>query len=297
MSTILVAGGSGYVGSVVVPRLVEAGHTVRVLTRGTRRTELPAAAQSVLGDIAAGEGLDAAIQGCDVVVSLVAIIVERGSQTFARVNAQGSANLAAAAAKAGSVQQYIHVSALGVRPDPRFGYLSSKWAGEQAVTQSGLNYTIIRPSIIFGPGKGEHFISILADLLGSPVVPVPGSGRTLFQPVSVEDLAECLVKCVGNAQTSRRIYEIGGPEQFSYNQVLTQVGAALGKAPIKLHIPLLLMKPMVALMERILPRPPVTSDQLRALAIDNVTNNNALPDVFSITPRSLPGGLGYLTTH
>lgn len=289
---ILVAGGSGYVGSIVVPRLAEAGHQVRVLSRGTRRLDSVA---SVGGDVASGEGLEEALEGCDAVLNLVAIIVERGQQTFDRVNAQGSRHLVEAAKRQGGISRYLHVSAIGVRPDPSLGYLSSKYAGERAVIDSGLPHTVFRPSILFGPGHGQHFFSIVAKLVrAAPVVPVPGSGQARFQPLALDDLASCIVQSIGDERHRDRVYELAGPDQLTYDQIVDIVAAVLGKRRAKLHVPLALMKPAVAVMEKVLPNPSVTSDQLRSLGFDNVAQDNALETAFGIPPRRLSEGLDYI---
>ncbi|MHB8621089.1 MAG: complex I NDUFA9 subunit family protein [Chloroflexota bacterium] len=292
---ILIAGGSGYVGSVVVPDLVRAGHQVRVLSRGTRSAGLPAGVETARGDVTTGEGLNEALDGCDSVLNLVAIIVEKGRQTFERVNAQGSRNLVAEAQRHQGITRYLHLSAIGARPDPRFGYLSSKYAGERAVVESGLPYTVFRPSIMFGNGRGVHFISILAGLVrANPVVPVPGSGKARFQPVWLGDVSAAIAASIANEQARDRVLEIAGPDQLTYDDMVDQVARAMGKPRPKVHIPLGLMKPVVALMEQVLPNPPVTNDQLRSLAIDNITADNALVTFFHRQPRPLAEGLDYV---
>ena len=152
---IAITGGTGFVGSHLASHLAEQGHELVLISRGARAGGGAAgpAATRVTADVVSGSGLAAAFAGCDAVVNLVAVIVERRGQTFDAVNRQGAVNVARAAVEAG-VGHLVQLSALGADPDPRFGYLASKWSGEQAIRISGIPHTILRSSLVFGPGDG-----------------------------------------------------------------------------------------------------------------------------------------------
>ncbi len=289
---ILVTGGTGFIGRRLVARLAEGGQPVRVLARGLRKTQLPQGVEMVQGNLATGQSLEEAMAGVQRVVHLVAIIRETRGQTFAGVIRQGTQNVVAAARAAG-VRKFVHQSAIGARDDPFFRYHKAKWDAEQAVISSGLKHTILRPSLVFGPG--DEFFTTLAGLVRwNPVVPIAGDGRTRFQPIWVEDVVTCLVECLKDGVHDNEIVEIGGPEHLTYEEMIDIVKRVLGKRRLKAHIPLSLMRPMVSLMELVLPRPPVTREQLKMLAIDNITEVDALERRFGFRPQRLADGLGYL---
>jgi NADH dehydrogenase len=290
---VLVTGGTGFLGSHLVPRLVAAGHAVRVLARGERPLRLPEAVVVVKGDVASGAGLDGALHDVDAVIHLVAVIRDRGEYTFQRVNHLGPAKLAAAM-RAGGVRRLVHLSALGASPEPRLRYTHSKWLGEQEVRQSGLDYTIFRPSILFG--RGDDFLPRLRRSTAPfPFfAPLPGGGKTRFQPIWVEDVVTCLLLALERGDTIGQLYEIGGPEHLTYEQILDLVLHALGLRRIKVPIPLSLVRPAAALMERLLPDPLVTSHELSLMDVENITALDAVMRAFHFPPASLGEKIAYL---
>jgi len=291
---ILVTGGTGFIGRRLVARLAEGGQAVRVLARGQRQAELAAGVETARGDVVSGEGLPQAMAGAERAVHLVAIIREGRGQTFDGVIGQGTERVAEAARAAG-VQKLVYVSAIGARDDPTYPYLIAKWRAEQAVINSGLNYTVLRPSIIFG--EGDEFINALAGLARRPVVPIAGDGRSRFQPLWVEDLVSCIVASLNDGSHDRETVEVGGPEQLTYEELVDIVMRELGVSRRKVHVPLMVMRPLARLMEWTLPRPPVTVEQLKMLALDNVTEPDAVPKWFGFQPRPLADGIGYISAR
>ncbi len=289
---ILVIGGTGFIGRHLVARLAESGQQVRVAARGSRQGALPEGVEAVHADVVTGEGLAEAMTGVDKIAHLVAIIIEKGNQRFDGVIRGGTEGVVQQAERAG-VKKLVYVSAIGAAPDPKFPYWHAKWAAEQLVSGSGLDYTILRPSLVFGPE--DDFFNRLADMVRrSPLVPIAGNGKTKFQPLGVDDLVTCIAACLAKGTHDRQIVEVGGPEYFTYNELIDVISAALGKRRPRVHIPLWLMRPAARMLQIVLSSPPVTTDQLAMLAKDNVTELDAVPRQFGFAPGRLGDGLGHL---
>jgi NADH dehydrogenase len=304
---VLVTGATGFLGRRVVRELLDRGHQVRALvhTPGRERLFPEGAVTAHQGSLAELETLAAACRGVDAVVHLVAIIRQGKGATFDSVNRQGTANLVAAikaygrasagaSGKAsGGVRKLVHVSVIGAANNPAYPYLRSKWQGEQEVIGSGLPYTILRPSLLFG--QGDEFLNTLAGLVRVfPVVPVVGSGRNRFQPIAAEDVAKCIALALERADLDGQTIEIGGPQQLSYLELMRLVTRTLGKRRWRVHLPVWLMRLNVALLEKVQPRPPVTTEQLRLLPVRNVAELDSVARAFGFTPRPLEGNIDYI---
>ncbi len=286
---ILITGGTGFIGRHLVARLATGGERVRIAARGERKADLPEGVEQARADVVSGEGLPEAMAGVEKVVNLVGVITEKGSQGFDAVIRGGTAGIVDEAERAG-VKKLVYVSAIGAAPDPKFPYWHAKWQAEQAVTASRLNYTILRPSLVFGPE--DDFFNRLARLIRRvPVVPVAGDGKTRFQPIWVEDVVSCIVASLGEGTHDRETLEIGGPEYFTYDEIIDLIGETLGGRKRKAHLPLWLMRPAARVMQSLLPNPPVTTDQLAMLSKDNVTELDAVRRAFGFAPRSPREGL------
>jgi uncharacterized protein YbjT (DUF2867 family) len=291
---VLVTGATGFVGRRVVQELLDRNHEVRCLVHspGRERIFAPRSVDIQYGSVTDPDALASACQGVEQVVHLVAIIRQSKGATFSRVNHQGTANLVRAAAQSGSVRHFVHLSAIGASSNRRFPYLYSKWQGEQEVINSGLPYTVLRSSLMYGPG--DEFVSALASLVRiTPLVPVVGLGRNRLQPIAVKDVARCIALALNRDDLKGKTIEIGGPEQLSYNQIVGLVARTMGKRRLRIHIPVWLMRINVALMERLLPRPPITTEELRMLPIRNVADVDTVEEVFGFTPRSMKGNIDF----
>ncbi|MBA2598283.1 MAG: NAD(P)H-binding protein [Chloroflexia bacterium] len=292
---ILITGGAGFVGTNLIAAL--GTRPIRVLVRDSRRAAKIARSnvEIVEGDVTQPETLRGAMDGIEAVIHLVAVISEEGRATFDTVIRQGTVNVVSEAKRAG-VARFLQMSALGARNDPRFGYFEAKWQAEKAVEQSGLAWTIFRPSVIFGPG--DEFINTLARLVKTaPIVPVVGNGRSRFQPVAVGEVAIAFVHALDHPECAGHIYELGGGNSYSYEAMLDVIAHQLGKPKPKVHIPVNLMK-LVVKLSKPLPkalRPPVTDEQLRMLAIDNATESSATAELIGRKPLSLEDGIDYIT--
>jgi NADH dehydrogenase len=244
------------------------------------------------GDVLDPSALNKAMSGVDAVVHLVAIIREKRNQSFDLINRHGT-EMAARAAKEAGVNRFVHVSAIGAQDNPDYPYLYSKWQGEQAVINSGLNYTIFRPSIQFG--DGDEFINTLAGLVSAfPMIPVVGSGKVRLQPISVEEVGAMVSLVVDNPHFGGRIIEIGGPDHLTYDEIVDIIRTTLNVRRFKVHMPLSIMKRLIRIMEAVTPNPPATTSQLEMLALDNITDMDSVEKTFKMKPRHLEGNIGYI---
>lgn len=269
---VFVAGGSGFVGSLVVGRLLDSGFTVRALARSPDRFPIREHPNLQLaeGDVLSPNSLSGAMDGCTAVVNTVGIIRERRSRgvTFDRLHIDSVRNLLDQADRFG-IGRFIHMSALGVREDGVTRYQVTKYVGEEAVKKHAASWTIFRPSIIVGPGTG--FVSVLTPLVKLPLTPVFGDGNYLFEPVDKRVVADAFVKALSDDSTVGKVIELRGPKAYSYNEILDAVGKALGRRRVrKLHLPLWLARPVVSATGW-LPFSPVTRGQLEMLVSSEVS--------------------------
>ncbi len=293
---IAVIGATGFVGDAVTRRLASQGHRVVALSRqGGRRSGWAERVEARAADVTTGEGLLEALQGSDAVVHLVAIPRESRGRRFAEVNVRGTQRAVEAATAAG-VRRLVHLSALGVVDDPKLDYLYSKWLGEQAVRGSDLDWVILRPSLLFGPGDGFFNLVRVTLTWWSPgLVAIPGRGDARFQPLSVEDLAIAVERCLVDADRSRTVYELGGPEYWSYREIVDEVMRVTGKRRLPVPMPIPLLSALTLLTDRLLPIFPVSHDQVSSLQRPNFTDLDAFERAFGFAPR--PVDVSYLSEH
>ena len=281
--TVLVTGGTGFIGRHVVHALRARELPVRALVRDPRRASRLATwgVELVEGDVADASSLGAACDGVDAVVHLVSII--KGSRSdFDRVMSLGTRDLVAAAREAG-VRRFVLTSALGLSERSRGAvpYFGAKWEMESAVKESGLEHVILRPSFVFGKDGGvlPTFIR-LARL--APVTPIVGPGTQRLQPIWVEDLAQVYAQALDLPAAANRTFELGGPDAPTWNEFWDRLKRVLGKSRPSLHVPVGLMRAQALLTER-LPGAPVTRDQLTMLELgDNVVTDPSAADVFDV---------------
>ncbi|NOY12751.1 MAG: complex I NDUFA9 subunit family protein [Deltaproteobacteria bacterium] len=266
---IFLTGGTGFVGREILAHLLSAGHRVRALVRREQALQNRERVETVVGDTTEASSLSGLLCGCDAVIHLVGIIREKRKNgiTFERLHVESTYNVAMAAKNQG-VSRFLQMSANGSRAEAVTAYHQTKWAAEELLRQSQLDWTIFRPSLIFGPN--DQFVNMLAGLIRTlPVVPVPGDGKYRLQPVSVTNVAEGFVRALAVTDSIGQTYHCAGPRTYSYNEILDMIGAALGRNRVyKLHQPLVLMKPLVALLQS-LAAFPLTSDQLQMLLEGN----------------------------
>ncbi len=289
-SVATVFGGSGFLGRYVVKRLAEAGHVVRVAVRDTDGAgflkPMGAVGQIVplYAPLTSRSDIARAVEGAERVVNLVGILAERRPGDFRRVQAEGAGHVAAAAAQAG-VARLVQVSAIGADPASPSQYASSKGQGEQAVLAAFPRATILRPSIVFGP-EDQFFnrFAGMARLL--PFLPVI-AGQTRFQPVYVGDVADAVMAAFARAEAQGRVYELGGPEVFTFAALMAWIVAQVRRRRPLVALPMWLARLQASVLER-LPGKLLTRDQLLLLSRDNVAGGT-LPGFaeLGLTPAAI----------
>lgn len=278
---ILVTGATGFVGRELVAQALSAGHRVRALCRHPARARELWPQKSVElfhGNVLNPDSLEGALDGVEAVVHLVGIITEARENTYERVHRLGTLHVLDAAKKA-KVKRYLHMSALGTRAAARSKYHKTKWAAEEAVRASGLDWTIFRPAVIFG--KYDQSINLFARMLRWPLpFPIFGSGQGLWQPVPVEEVARCFVRAIREPKAVGRTYDLVGPTPLTFEQVLDTLMSVTGRRRPKLRVPMACARLQAALLERCEPlgtlfrcalgAPPPNRDQLLMLEENNV---------------------------
>src|SRR5271165_6220386 len=271
--TITVFGGTGFIGRHLVALLLQSGGTVRVAVRHPSRiqmtTESAKAPELIQADVLDDVGVGAAIAGADSVVNLVGILTETTTQTYRAIHVEGARRVALAAQRHG-VMRLIHISALGASPTSPAISDRTKAEGEEAVRAAFPQTTIVRPSLTYG--EGDHFFSRFAALIrSSPVLPLIGGGTTKFQPIFVGDMGAGLLELLRRSDTAGKTYEFGGPQVYSFKALLELLLAALTRQRILLPIPFAMAEMQAGLLE-LLPKPPLTRDQVRLLKTDKVVS-------------------------
>ena len=274
---VLVAGGTGFIGSHLCRALADGGHDVTALSRSADDT--PEEVDTAVGDVTDYDSIADAVAGQDAVVNLVALSPlfepKGGNVMHDRIHRGGTENLVRAA-EAGDVEGFLQLSALGADPDGDTAYIRAKGQAETIVRESDLSWTIFRPSVVFG--EGGEFVSFTKRLKkmfapGVPLYPLPGGGKTRFQPIHVGDLVPMLVAALTEDDRAGETYEIGGPEVLTLRQVTDLVYEAERKGVTIVSLPMPLAKIGLSVLGAV-PGFPMGPDQYRSLQFDNTTAEN-----------------------
>ncbi|UCE65759.1 MAG: NAD-dependent epimerase/dehydratase family protein [Candidatus Zixiibacteriota bacterium] len=288
---ILIAGGTGFVGSNLAGKLHENGHNITLLARPGSKPKIKNAENIPTVETDFSQTDISIPAKPDVLINCIGIIREFSSKgiTFEKVHYE-TVRYLIELAKRNGIGRFLQVSALGVGPDGKTGYFQTKYKAEELLKNSDLNITIFRPSIIYGPR--DEFINMIAGFVKKfSVMPVIGDGKYRLQPVRVDNLCQVIIKSLGDEFTSGKTFEIGGPEILTFNEIVDIVGNALGKKVIKLRQPIFIMKILAALFGRF-SWFPVTRDQIIMLYDESYTDDIRLFDRYGITPRKLQDSLG-----
>ncbi len=275
---VVVFGGSGFIGKQVVRALAKRGYRVRI---AMRRPHLGHELR-VMGDVGQiqlvqanvrfPQSIDAALEDADAVVNLVAVMNESGKQNFETLHVAAAQAIAAAAAKRG-IKRIVHFSALGAAPKGA-RYARTKYHGERAVLEAAPTATILRPSIVFGPE--DNFFNRFAKMATAmPFLPLIGGGKTKFQPVFVGDVAEAVAAAIADPKAQGRLYELGGPNTYTFKQLLEFITAEIDRSRPLIPLPFVFAHPLGLLLNwifKLIPfaDPPLTGDQVTLLKRDNI---------------------------
>ena len=284
---VFVTGGTGFVGSHVLNELVEKGHQVVALVRpgSEHKLKKPDEVEIALGDVTEIADLQEGMQGCDAIIHLVGIIRAFPSKgiTFERMHTEATGNVVQAAKETG-VERLLHMSALGVREDGPTPYLRTNFAAEELVRQSGLIYTIFRPSLIFG--RGGEAINMFADMVKKIVVPIIGDGKYRSQPVSVTTVAQGFERSLEIEEAQGKTLDVGGPDNVTFDEIMDTLAKVMGRTIVKVHIPVFPLKAVTSILQHA-PGYPLTTDQITMLLEGSACDEKPFYELLGLTPISL----------
>ena len=278
-SVVTVFGGSGFLGRHIVGRLAGQGAKVRAASRHPERTDVPGTGveggeiDSVYADVRDDASVASAVAGSGSVINAVGLYVERGAETFEAIHVRGAERVARHASRAG-VERLVQISGIGADANSDSPYVRARAHGESAVQEAFEGATILRPSVLFGPG--DAFFNSLARIAKvTPALPLFGNGGTRLQPVYVDDVAKAVAKILAEPRSRGRVYELGGPRTYSYRALLRLMLRQLGRRRLLLPLPFFVWELLADVMS-LLPNPPVTRDQITLMRRDNVVGPGAL---------------------
>lgn len=296
---VFLTGSTGYVGGQVLQDLLAQDHNVRCLVRAMSRGKLRArpGVETVVGDIVEPRTLRGKLDGCEAAIHLVGIIREfpREGITWERIHWQGARNVIDEAERAGA-RRFLLMSAMGVRADGVSQYQTTKYRAEEYLRQSGLEWTIFRPSLIFG--ERDQSVNTFAKIVKlAPFYPIFGrTGESRFQPVAVENVAEGFVKALNIPASIGKTYEVGGPDIYTLRELIQTIGEVLGKRRVRtvtIPMPLVVLQARLFQHVKLFGRPllPFSVDQLRMLSEDNVGNIEPFFRELGIQPIGFKEGI------
>jgi len=283
---VLVTGASGLVGIHTCRELSKNGWQVRALIRDPAKAAMALGQLPVefrVGDVRDATALRSSLSGCGAVVHLAAIAIEKKGESYTESNTAATERLISAA-RAETVQRLIFMSQNGADSRSPYPFLHSKGVAQDSVKTSGLRWTVLRPSVIFGPE--DQFVNVLGRLirLTPKIFPLPGGGTARFQPIAVDDVARVVRLSLEKKETVNQVYDLGGAVPLTLREMTERIMTAMKTDRTLVGVPVKVLRPLVALAERLLPNPPVTSSLLDLLALDNTVAHNALTEYFKVVP-------------
>lgn len=288
---VLVTGAAGLVGIHTCRELTKNGWQVRALIRDPARGAMALGQLPVefrVGDARDATTLRSSLSGCGAVVHLAAIAIEKKGESYRESNTAATERLISAA-RAENVQRIIFMSQNGADSKSLYPFLRSKGVAQDSIKTSGLRWTILRPSVIFGPE--DQFVNVLGRLirLTPKIFPLPNGGKARFQPIAADDVARVVRLSLEKKESVGQVYELGGAVPLTLREMTERILTAMGTDRRLVPVPVSVLRPIVAFAERILPNPPVTAGLLDLLALDNTVAKNALTENFKIVPVPFAG--------
>jgi uncharacterized protein YbjT (DUF2867 family) len=292
---ILVTGGTGFIGRALIRHLVDLGYPVRTLIRPSQSS--PKLPRSVAVDVAVSSfsderGLRAAMVGVDVIYHLASGEWHGPRAQLIDSDIRGTRAVVEAGEDAG-VQRIFYVSHLGADRASAYPVLKAKGIAEEFIRRSKLDYTILRSAIVYGPN--DRFTSGLARILGvSPFFIMPGNGRTVLQPLWVEDLATCLTWALEDPETIDKVVDIGGPEYLTFQEIVQMVMQEAGLRRTIIHFPPPYVRGLTVFLESMIPNLPTSVYWLDYMAVNRTTALDTMPRTFNLMPARMSQRLAYL---
>ncbi len=285
---VTVFGGTGFLGRRIARHLLDNGFLVRIATRHPDRSRTvlgngDTRIEFVEADVNDDRSVAAAVAGAFAAINAVSLYVEHGTQTFQSVHVQAAARIAKQASDAG-VERLVLVSGIGADSQSSSSYVRSRGMGEEAVRSTFRGATIVRSTVMFGPG--DALLNPLAAMLRRlPVFPMFGRGETRIQPAYVEDVAEAIARTLISPY-STPLHEFGGPVIYRYRELLTIVANYLEARVLLLPVPFIAWH-AISFASEFLAKPPITRNQVELMQIDNVADPSLGFDALGIQPRSV----------
>jgi uncharacterized protein YbjT (DUF2867 family) len=283
---VLVTGAAGMVGTHTCRELSKNGWQVRALIRDPAKAAMALGQLPVefrVGDVRDATTLRSSLSGCGAVIHLAAIAIEKKGESYRESNTAATERIISAA-RVENVHRIIFMSQNGADSRSPYPFLRSKGVAQDSVKTSGLRWTVLRPSVIFGPE--DQFVNVLGRLirLTPKIFPLPGGGNTRFQPIAADDVARVVRLTLEKKETVHQSYDLGGAVPLTLRQMTERILIAMGTSRKLIPVPVKALRPIVALAQRLLPNPPVTPSLLDLLALDNTVANNALTEYFKLVP-------------
>lgn len=275
---VTVFGASGFIGRNIVRELARRGARVNAVCRDVEKAKF-LKPMGVVGqvtpmraDVTDPAAIARALNGASMVVNLVGILYQSGRNTFEAVQATAPGVIAKAAKEAG-VDALVHVSAIGADPNSKAAYARSKATGEAAVRSGFPEATILRPSIVFGPDD-NFFNQFAAYATIAPALPLIGGGKTKFQPVYVDNVADAVMAALDRPDAKGATYELGGPAVYSFRDLMRMILKETNRKAWLVEVPFWAASLKSRFLE-VLPKPPLTRDQVELLKTDNLVADGA----------------------
>ena len=293
---LLVTGGTNFIGRAVLRNLSTYGYSIRTLLEPSMESPLLPPGVSVdvaLSSLDDERGVRAAMVDVATVIHLAGTGLDRTFDDPEVVDAEGTRVLVEAAEEAG-VERFIYQSTLGADPASAYPQIRAKAIAENHIRNSSLSYTILRSAVLFG--TDDYFTTSLAMLMAGSVLifPIPGDGSTVLQPLWVEDLATCIGWSLDEDETKGGTFDLGGPEYFTFRQVVTMVMRAASIMRIILPTRPPYLRGGAWLMERTLRYSPISTNWLDYLAVNRTTDLDTLPRLFGLAPTRMEDRLDHL---
>lgn len=285
---ILITGATGFVGRNLLKKLSNEGVRIRCLVRDKSKITKNSGAEVVQGDLSDKDILDKVTQNVDVVIHLAAIVKSSKQEEFININVTGTENLIYACRK-NNVKRVIYVSSLDATLAKTNMYGKTKALGENIIKNSGIDYIILRPALIYG--KGSKDIDMLAKVVRKyPVVPVIGNGQSKFQPIYIDDICQIIVKLI-KSDIKNKIYYIAGEQRIALNDLIDKIAHLLSKRIIKIYVPLWLLWLPLKLYGIVIKNPQINYESLSLLNQDKICDIDEIKKDFNFNPISLDDGL------